>query len=165
MSPLSYLLATTALASAAAGLPPGNEAGETYLGKLATCQVSWFEWKDDEQRMDQYMDRLDANFIRSEEEPTFLPKVPAKVLGFPLIKVYPQSVGRGVGFSLQLGGQFAKIRSEVENRLGKPLECSPSDGMTSCAVELGEKKTVVLTTYGEGADAVNLLGCYYFYGK
>lgn len=162
---LSALLAATALASTVSGLPPGNGTDETYLVELATCQQSWFDWKDDDLRMSQYLDRLNADFTRIEEEAAFLPKGPAKVLGFPLVKLYPQSIGMGVGFSLELGGQFAKIRNEVENRLGKPLECSASGGMTSCAVELGEKKTVMLTAFGEGADAVNLLGCYYFYEK
>jgi hypothetical protein len=71
----------------------------------------------------------------------------------------------GVGFSLQLDGQFAEIRSEVEGRLGKPLECSSSDGMTSCGVELGQNKTVTPTAFGDGADAISLLGCYYYYEK
>lgn len=156
------LLVAAAVSSAAYGLPAA-EAG--YLGQLATCQESWFDWKDDERRMGQYVDRLNANFVSSEEEPAFFPKTPGKVLGFPLVKVYPQSVGMAVGFSLQLGGQLGDIQTEVEKKLGKGLECLPSDGMTSCAVELGDKKTVLLTGYGEGAEAVNLLGCYYFYEK
>jgi len=162
---IAALLAATALSSTVPGLPPGKEAEETYFGELATCQESWFDWKDDDLRMSQYVDRFNANFTGIEEEPAFLPKVPVKVLGFPLLKVYPQSVGMGVGFSLQLGGQLAKIRSEVENRLGQPLECSSSEGMTSCGVELGENKTIVLMASGEGVDAINLLGCYYYYEK
>lgn len=165
MSLLSALLAAAALSSSVAGVATANEADEPFFETLATCQDSWFDWKDDLQRMGQYGDRLTANFVRIEEEPAFVPKHPGTVLGFPLVKVYPQSIGMGVGFSVQLSGQLAEIRSEVENRLGQPLECSPSDGMTSCAVELGEKKTVLLTGYGEGADAANLLGCYYFYEK
>jgi hypothetical protein len=161
----SVLLAAAALSSSVTGLPAENEADDLYLGKLATCQDSWFDWKNDERRMDQFADRFHTNYTRIEEEPAFLPNVPGKVLGFPLVKVYPQSVGMGVGFSLQLEGPFAKIRDEVERRVGKPLECSDSDGMTSCGVELGEKKTVMLTTFGDGADAVNLLGCYYYYEK
>lgn len=162
---LSILLAAAALSSSATGLPSGNEAEDLYLGKLATCQDSWFDWEDDDRRMGQFADRFNTNYTRIEEEPAFLPKVPGKVLGFPLVKVYPQSVGMGVGFSLELEGPFAEIRSEVEGRLGKPLECSDSDGMTSCGMELGENKTVMLTASGDGADAVNLLSCYYYYEK
>ncbi|MDI1253986.1 hypothetical protein [Thermomonas sp.] len=162
---ISVLLAATALTSTVAGVPPGNEAEEAYLEKLVMCQESWFSWKDDDRRMSQYLARFDANFTRSEDEPAFLPKGPANILGFPLIKVYPQSVGMGLGFSVQLGGQFAKIRSEVENKLGKPFECSASDGMTSCGAELGKNKSLTLTAFGNGANAINLIGCFYNYEK
>ncbi|MET0892958.1 MAG: hypothetical protein ABWY01_05250 [Pseudoxanthomonas sp.] len=162
---LSVLLAAAALSSSVTGLPSGNEAEDLYLGQLATCQESWFDWKDDDRRMRQYSDRFGTNYTRIEAEPAFLPKLPVKVLGFPLVKVYPQSVGMGVGFAIQLDAQFGKIRTEVEERLGRPLECSASDGMTSCGLELGENKTVMLTAFGAGADAANLLGCYYYYEK
>lgn len=165
MSFLSILLAAASLSSSVAGVAAVNEADDPFFETLATCQDSWFDWKDDAQRMGRYGDRLTANFVIIEGEPAFVPKRPGTILGFPLVKVYPQSIGMGVGFSVQLGGPLAEIRGAVENRLGQPLQCGPSDGMTSCAVELGDKKTVLLTGYGEGADAVNLLGCYYFYEK
>lgn len=161
----SILLAATAFSSTVTGLPPGNQAEETYFGKLATCQESWFSWKDDDKRMREFIDRFDMNFTHSEEEPAYLPKGPGKVFGFPLIKVFPQSVGTGVGFSLQLGGQLATIRNEVEHQLGKSLDCSTSEGMTSCGVELGENRSLVLMAFGDGDAAINLLGCYYFYEK
>lgn len=165
MTLISLLLAVTSYSSTVAGLPPGNQAEETWFGKLATCQETWFDWKDDDRRMSQYIDRFNANFTHGEEDPAFLPKGPGKVLGFPLIKVYPSSVGTGVGFSLQLGGQLARIQKEVEHQLGKSLDCSSSDGMTSCGLELGENKSVVLMAFGEGDAAINLLGCYYTYEK
>ncbi|MEO7935022.1 MAG: hypothetical protein ABIR27_02080, partial [Dokdonella sp.] len=129
---ISTLFAATAFSSTVTGLPPGNQAEEAYFGKLATCQESWYGWKDDELRMSRYLESFDKNFSHGEEDPAFLPKGPGKVLGFPLIKVYPSSVGTGVGFSLQLGGQLARIQKEVEHQLGTSLECSSSDGMTSC---------------------------------
>ena len=168
MTLISVLLAATSWSSTVTGLPPGNQAEqaeETWLGKLATCQETWFDWKDDDLRMSQYLDRFNANFTHGEDDPAYLPKGPGKVFGFPLIKVYPGSVGSGVGFSLELGGQFAKIRSQVERALNMSLECSSSDGMTSCGVELGENKNVVLTAFGNGDAAINLLGCYYTYEK
>ena len=162
--PLLPVLFVAALSSSVTGLPSGNETDDIYLGRLATCQESWFDWKDDDRRMGQLADRFNAKYTRIEDDAAFVPKVPGKVLGFALVKVYPQSVGMGVGFSLQLEGPFAQIRRAVD-RLGKPLECSDSDGMTSCGLELSEKKTVMLTAFGDGADAVNLLGCYYYYEK
>ena len=161
--PLLSILFVAAVSSSVTGLPSGNETEDVYLGRLATCQESWFDWKDDDRRMDQFADRFNAKYTSIEDDAAFVPKVPGKVLGFALVKVYPQSIGMGVGFSVQLEGLFAQIRSAVEDRLGKPLECSDSDGMTSCGLELAEKKTVMLTAFGDGA--VNLLGCYYFYEK
>lgn len=162
---MPLVFAATAFASTVTGVPPPSADEDTYLARLATCEDSWFSWKDDERRMRQYIDRFNADFTRSDGEPAFLPKKPENVLGFPLVKAYPQSIGMGVGFSVQLGGPFARIRSEVEHRLGKPLECSDSDGMTSCGVELGVNRSLTLMTAGEGADAINLLGCYYYYEK
>lgn len=165
--PLLSVLLAAALSTSVAGLPSGSETEDIHLGQLATCQESWLDWEDDDQRMGQYIDRFNTNYTRIEEEPAFLPKTPAKVLDFPLVKVYPQSVGMGVGFSVQLDGQFSKIRSQVEERLGNPLECSSDEDMTSCGLELGQNKTVTLTAFGDdaGADSANLLGCYYYYEK
>ncbi len=165
MTLIASLLAATAFSSTVTGLPPGNHAEEAWLGRLATCQESWFAWKNDDVLMTQYLDRFSANFTHGEDDSVFLPKGPGKVFGFPLIKVYPNSVGTGVGFSLQLSGQVEKIRNEVEHQLHKSLECSSSDSMTSCGVELGENKSVVLMAFGDGDAAINLLGCYYIYEK
>ena len=156
----AVLLTAAALSSSATGLPAA-EAPD--LGQLATCQQSWLDWKEDDLRMSQYAAGFESHFTRIEEEPAFLPRVPGEVLGFRLVKVYPQSVGMGVGFSLVLDGKLADMRREVEKRLGKPLTCSSGDGMTACDLELGENRTVMLTGPGDGTDAVNLLGCYYYY--
>lgn len=160
---ISVLLAATALSSTVAGVPRDAAAQENFFGQMATCQESWFDWKDDEARMTEYGNGFSADFTRIEQDAGFLPKGPGKVLGFPLIKVYPQSVGMGVGFSVQLGGRFDKIRSEVEHRLGKSLDCSAEEGMTSCIAEIGENRNLTLMTSGDGADTIKLLGCYYYY--
>jgi hypothetical protein len=159
------LLGASAISSTVTGLPPGNEAEERRLWELATCQVSWLPWLDDKRRMTAYIDGFDADYTRSEDEPAFLPKGPSKLMGFPLIKVYPQSVGMGVGFSLQLAGTLAKVRVEVEHLLGKPLDCSVSDEMTSCGFELDPKRTITLAADGDGTGKTSLLGCFYYYEK
>ena len=66
---LSVLLAATTVAFTATGMPQANKAEDIYLGKLATCEDFWFAWKDDEPRMRQYIDRFDAGYTRSEDEP------------------------------------------------------------------------------------------------
>ncbi|MEO8012141.1 MAG: hypothetical protein ABI650_10890, partial [Dokdonella sp.] len=140
----AHLFLAAAAMSSVAAVSHAADPDEHYLGQLATCQQSWFEWKDDDARMKQYMNRFTARFVAIEDEPAYRPKAALLTLGFPVIKVYPQSVGMGIGFSLQLGGQPDAIRREVEQRTGHPLECSTEDGMTSCAAELGENKTLVL---------------------
>jgi hypothetical protein len=159
------LIGALALSSTVTGLPPGNEAEERRLSQLASCQESWLPWKDDQRRMTEYVGSFDADYTQSEEEPAFLPKGPSKVLGFPLIKVYPHSVGMGVGFSLQLAGSLEKVRAEVEKLLGKPLECDVSDEMTSCGYELDPKRTITLAADGDGTGKLSLLGCFYYYEK
>lgn len=159
----AHLFLAAAAMSSAAAASRDTDPEEHFLGQMATCQQSWFEWKDDDARMTQYMDRFTARFAAIEDEPAYLPKAALQTLGFPVIKVYPQSVGMGVGFSLQLAGQTDAIRREVEQRIGHPLECSTEDGMTSCGTELGENKTLVLMTSGAGVDAVHQLGCFYLY--
>jgi hypothetical protein len=167
---LSFILfGALTFSSAVSGLPPGNEAEERRLRQLATCQDSWFVWKDDERRMTEYIEGFESNYTRSEEEPAFLPKGPSKVLGFPLIKVYPQSVGMGVGFSLQLAGSLAQVRAKVEQTLGKSLDCDVSDEVASCGFEIDPKRTITLAADGNGtgktSEMTSLLGCFYYYEK
>lgn len=145
------------------GRASATEADAAQLEKLATCQDSWLDWKDDARRTDQYMENFDNAFTRIDDEAAFLPRHASAALGFPVTKVYPQSVGMGVGFSLQLAAPLQKVRDHVEKRVGKPLQCSTDEGMVSCAAELGEQKTLMLASEGSGTDESSLLGCYYYY--
>lgn len=133
------------------------------LARLAMCQGSWLDWKDDEVRMARYIGQFDTGFTRIEEEAAFVPKTPIKVLGFPLIKVYPQSVGMGVGVSVSLGAPLTKVRTEVERAIGKPLECSNDEGTTYCGASTADSKSVTLAAAGDGNGS--LLGCMYYYEK
>jgi hypothetical protein len=159
------LFGAFALSSTVTGLPPGNTAEERRLKRMATCQDSWLTWQGDERQMAEFIKSFDADYTRSEQEPAFLPKGPSKVLGFPLIKVYPQSVGMGVGFSLQLAASLVQVRAHVEPLLGKPLDCSVSDDMTYCAFVIDPTKTITLTADGNGMGKFSLLGCFYYYAK
>jgi hypothetical protein len=50
--------------------------------------------------------------------------------------------------------------------VGKTLaKCEQGDGMRTCGLELGEKKTLTLMS-GEAPDISHtLVGCYYYYEK
>lgn len=147
------------------GLASGTEVEPDRLVKFATCQDSWLEWKDDARRTDQYVESFDQGFTRIEEEAAFLPKDALVALGFPVTKVYPQSVGMGVGFSILLAAPLQQVRVQVEKLVGKPLQCSVDEGMTSCSIELAEKKSVMLASEGDAAEKSSLLGCFYYYEK
>lgn len=135
------------------------------LARLAMCQGSWLDWKDDEVRMARYIGQFDTGFKRIEAEAAFLSNAPITVLGFPLIKVYPQSVGMGVGVSVSLGAPLTKVRAEVEHAIGKPLECSNEEGTTYCGASTADSKSVTLAAAGDGTGNESLLGCMYYYEK
>ena len=42
-------------------------------------------------------------------------------------------------------------------------QISVEEGMTSCVVELGEQKSLMLASEGNATDESSLLGCYYYY--
>jgi len=160
------LLALASIAAAAAITPSAVAADDAQLQRMALCQDSWFDWKDDEARMRRFVSDVESRF---EEVPQgaggFRPKVSVQALGYPITQLYPQSVGMGVGFSLVVNADFASARSAVEQRLGRPLICNTSDGMRACELKLGEKKTALLVTGQNGAAKTSLVGCYYFYEK
>lgn len=165
----TYPLILTA-ALACASLTPAADAAQAadddaQLQRLALCQESWFDWKDDEARLA----RL-GGFIRSRFTPpapqgdgAFTPNAAMQVLGLPVTQVYPQSVGMGVGFSVALQADFAQARTVMEKQLGKPMACSDGDGMRACELKVGPKKTAVLMAPLNGSAKTSLMGCYYFY--
>jgi hypothetical protein len=161
MKALSLTLAITLSAAGAcfavqAAEPPSFE-------RLAVCQDSWLDWKDDSVRIGAFTRHLESQFDRSAQDGAFVPKTPLKVLGHSVAQVYPQSVGMGVGFSVVVNAGFAQARKSLEQQLGKAMTCSTSDGVRSCEVELGAKKTALLMTGENGQAKTSLLGCYYFY--
>lgn len=153
------------LSTFVARIASAADAEPASLERLATCQVSWMDWKDDHRRMGQYMESFDQGFTRVEEEAAFIPKHAISALGFPVTKVYPQSVGMGIGFSMLLAAPLQQVRSQVEKLVGRTLQCSVGEGMTSCGVELGEHKTVTLVSEGDASGKSSLLGCFYYYEK
>lgn len=158
----STLTAVTLLASVVSA-HPAHAADEPQLQRLALCQDSWLDWKDDEAHMQRYAGHFEQRYDRSPEGDAFVPKAPLRLLGRPVHQVHPQSVGMGVGFSLVLGADFAQARAAVEQQLGKAMVCATSEGVRSCELKLGPKKTVLLMTGQNGQAKTSLLGCYYFY--
>jgi len=150
-------------ALAASEAPQG--ANEAQLLRLATCQDSWLEWKNEPERLRRFATDLHQRFTLQPKSPAMKPNAPARLLGFAIEQLFPDSVGMGVGFSVQLQADFKQLRQRFEAQLGRPLQCESGDGMLSCELPLGERKTAMLVT-GEGSrgsGATTLLGCFYFY--
>ena len=138
-------------------------AGAPSFERLALCHDSWLDWKDDAARMGAFGSHLEGQFTRSPGDGSFVPRAPLQVLGHSVTQVYPQSVGMGVGFSLVVSTGFAQARSAIGKQLGQSMSCSTSDGVRSCEIKLGEKKTAILMTGQNGQAKTSLMGCYYFY--
>lgn len=142
-----------------------HAADEPNLLRLASCQDSWLDWKDDPVRMRRFGAGLEQRFVDKERGGAWEPKSATSLLGFGVAEVYPQSVGMGLGFSVVVNAPFMQVRQAYEKLLGKPLACQTSDGMRACELPLAENKTAMLMA-GEKADSKStLLGCYYYYEK
>jgi len=152
-------LAIAALATARTA----HAADEPQLQRLALCQDSWYDWKDDDTRMARFAGYFESRFERSPQGDAFAPKSPMLALSHAVTQVYPQSVGMGVGFSLVVNADFAQARAAIEQQLGKPMTCATSDGVRSCELKLGPKKTALLMNGQNGQAKTSLVGCYYFY--
>lgn len=141
-------------------------AAEPSLDALATCRESWLDWKDDQARNAKFVESLRANYTYQQDRGGFLvPKTPKSVLGLPVARVYPESAGMAVGFSVQVNSGFEASRKAVEKTLGKPLKCDDKgDEMFSCERELGPKKTVFVMAEDKSSKSA-LIGCFYFYEK
>ena len=143
---------------------PARAATEPNLERMATCQDSWLDWKDDSARMTKFADELHAGY-KGEQDGYLVPTTKAMLFGMPVTGIYPESIGMGVGFSVMVSGDFTTAQKAVEKAVGKPLKCEPdSDNMHGCQVELGPKKTVTVMTELTNRKTV-LIGCFYLYEK
>lgn len=157
-----------ALAAMLAGIKTSHavqSADGMQLQRLALCQESWHDWEDGDVRTTRFVSYLESHFDRSPQGDAFTPKFEAKVLGYAVTQVYPQSVGMGAGFSLLIDANFIQARGGIERQLDKPMTCLSSDGIRSCELKLGLKKTALLMTAQNGHANTSLIGCYYLFQK
>jgi hypothetical protein len=81
-------------------------------------------------------------------------------------RVFPSSLGMGLGFSVLVDAPFEGAKLALERDLGKPLEdCQSSDGTRTCELAVADQKTVMLATDDAAGDTATLIGCYYYYEK
>jgi len=160
-SALAFTVPT--LLVAFAGSAFARMADDAQLQRLALCQDSWLDWKDDAVRMSRLANCFETRFDRSASDAVFTPRLPTKMLGWSVSQVYPQSVGMGVGFALTVNADRARARAEIEEQLRRPMTCATTDGVRSCEVPLASGRTAVLMAEQNGRAPSSLVGCDYFY--
>jgi hypothetical protein len=138
-------------------------ATEPNLERLVTCQESWLDWKEDATRMAGFANGLNANYSR-QGDGYLVPKTKSTLFGLPVARIYPQSIGMAVGFSVSVTGDFAAAKTAVEKAIGQSLQCENDNDGHACQAERGTKKTVTVTSDAGKGKAV-LIGCAYYYEK
>jgi hypothetical protein len=145
---------------------PARAADELNLERLAPCRDSWLEWKADQARAARMGQSLLANYTQKQGEAYFVPKSAKTLLGMPVTRLYPDSIGMAVGFSVVVSGSFDATRKNLELAQGKALKQRESgEGVKSCQLELEPKKTIVLLSGDKAGSQSTLVGCAYYYEK
>jgi hypothetical protein len=147
-------------------LAPGRPGETLNVERMATCQDTWLDWKDDPVRAKAFGVSFQAAFRQNPGDAFFVPRSSVTVAGLPVVQAYPASVGMGVGFSVAVEASFDKARKAVEQVIGKSLtHCDTSDNMRTCELAIAEKKNLLLMAEATGKGKTTLLGCYYYYEK
>lgn len=150
-----------------AAIAPALALDDLSIERLATCQDSWLDWKKNNTiQLKQVGEHLRSDFSRDEKMSFLVPKTSMTVAGLHVAQVFPESLGMGVGFSVGVDATFDQARQRLEKTLGKALaKCEVSDNMRTCALEIGEKRTLMLMAEDNAKSSTTLLGCYYYYEK
>lgn len=146
---------------------PAWGASDPRIADLAFCRSSWLDWKtNDPAKLESVGSYLRSNFQQVGDDGSLTPKSPMSIAGLNVARVFPGSVGMGVGFSVVVDAPFQATKTALAGELGKPLEhCEASDGMRSCELSIAEQRTVILVSNDPPNDKTSLLGCYYLYEK
>jgi hypothetical protein len=146
---------------------PAFAADDLGLTRMTLCQDSWAEWnKKEPAKLKAFGDRFRTQFSRHDNDAFLLPKASVSVLGMHVTQAFPDSVGMGVGFSINVDAPFDAARAVMEKGLGKKFaKCETGDGMKSCEMEVAPQRSAVVMAEDSPKDHQTLIGCYYFYEK
>ena len=160
-------IASLVMAALQLAAVPALAADDLVVERLVTCQDSWLDWKNDNApQLQTFGEHFQADFTRNESDGYFVPKSQDTIAGLRVTRVFPESVGMGVGFSVFVDAPFDEARKRFEQALGKPLEkCEISYGMRTCELDIAEKRTFTLMAEDSATSTSTLAGCYYFYEK
>jgi hypothetical protein len=139
---------------------------DDMIERLAMCKDSWRDWKNDPAQARKVGELFNSTFVERAKDGSFTPNAKVSVVGLPVLQVYPESVGMGVGFSAVLDASFDTAREHVEKAIGKALkDCETGDGMRTCGLEIAKERTITLMAVENDTQKRTLVGCYYFYEK
>lgn len=146
---------------------PASAASDPRIENFALCRDSWLDLeKSDPAALASFGSFLDSAFTPDSEGGHLTPKSPMTVNGLNVTKLFPGSLGMGLGFSVLVDAPFDVAKQAVERDLGMPLqECQSGDGMRTCGLPIAEQRTVVLLSEDPPNDKSTLVGCYYYYEK
>jgi len=155
------------MAAGLAAMTPARGADNVGVERLATCQDSWFEWKQgNSPQLRQFAQAFQTAFEQKASDPFLVPRSSQNLAGMPIVRVFPESVGMGVGFSVIVNAGFDMTKSALERKYGKPFKkCETGDNMRSCALPIAQKKTLMVMADDSPKSTETLIGCYYFYEK
>ena len=139
-------------------------ADDARLQRMATCEDSWLEWKDDQARQTQFVSYVEGSYRPMGRGPAFAPKAATTAFGLPVEQVFPQSVGMALGFSVLVRADFATTKRAFEKEFGRTMSCTRESDGTGCELKLGPKKTAVIMA-DDPKQKQTLLGCFYYYEK
>jgi hypothetical protein len=142
---------------------PAQAAAELSLERLASCADSWMDWKNDTGMAEQFRNYVLSRFEQEPRSSGWLPRRPVSVFGLSVVRAYPQSVGMGVGFSLEVRGAPADVRRAMEGAIGRPLQCERAEGALSCEAKVADRRSALVVAADQGRGQNSLIGCFYFY--
>jgi hypothetical protein len=141
-------------------------ADDINIERMATCQDSWFEWKNEPSKLEDLTKDIRSTFAEKENSAFLVPKSEKTVFGLKVVQLFPSSIGMAVGFSVIVEADFKKTRTSLEKKLEKSFKkCETGDNMLTCELEIGEKKTILLLAEEDGKNNKTLFGCFYYYEK
>ena len=136
------------------------------LSRMASCQESWMDMRNDAVRGQKFADVIQAHFVQDDRAPTWKPRQPMTWLGHPVIEITPQSIGMALGFAVTVKAVSDGVKPAYEKLVGQPLaNCEKSDGALTCDLQIAKQRTAMLMAPLTKPERGTLLGCFYFYEK
>ena len=145
------------------GIADAAEPHDT-LSRMASCQESWMDMRNDAVRGQKFADVMQAHFVQDDRAPTWKPRQPMTWLGHPVIEITPQSIGMALGFAVTVKAVSDGVKPAYEKLVGKPLaNCEKSDGSLTCDLQIAKQRTAMLMAPLKKPEIGTMLGCYYLY--